>query len=87
MLVNDRFTQSRLIIMENYVEIAANYGFGGLIALGMGWFIVYLIKMHREERKELTQSLKEQHAEAREALDNNTNVLTEIRTIIQQKSR
>jgi hypothetical protein len=45
----------------------------------MGWFLMFVIKMHREERKELTDALKKQHEEAMTAINNNTSVLSEFR--------
>jgi hypothetical protein len=65
--------------MDEYLKIAANYGFGGIIGLAMGWFLMFVIKMHREERKELTDALKKQHEEAMTAINNNTSVLSEFR--------
>lgn len=72
--------------MEEYLKFAAQYGPMGLIALAMGWFIMYMAKSHKEERKELTDSLKSQHVEATTAINNNTTVLAELRTLISRNN-
>ena len=77
--------------MDKILEISQQYGAAGLIFLSLGWFILYLTRLHREERKEVTEGLKLQHdecmsarKEAVSALQNNTSILTEISTIIRR---
>lgn len=80
--------------MENLIEVARAYGASGLSLLALGTYIIYLHKMHiderrqlGEERKQLVEAIKEQHDEALEVTKNNTNVLIEIATIIRTQNK
>jgi hypothetical protein len=63
------------------------YGFLGIAVLMLGAFIMYKDRQHRDERKELTTSLKDANEKMLAAFDRNTTVLTEVKTIIQTINR
>lgn len=80
--------------MDTFVNLAAQYGPGGLIILACFWYILYKDKAHREERKHLSEILARQHHEALEVTrnntqiaQNNTSVLTEIATLIKFRNK
>lgn len=51
----------------NGVELISNLGFPIACVLGMGYFIIYLMRIHKEEMDKVT-----------EALNNNTKALNQI---------
>lgn len=72
------------------------YGLPGLIIFAMGSYILYLHKKygkeakdrndaHCDERKSLVDTLKEEQKLSRTAIDNNTAVLNQIKTLIESK--
>lgn len=71
--------------MDKILQLASDYGPLGLIVLASFWYIVRKDKQHREERKELTDTLAKQHSEALEVTRNNTTVLTEISVLIRNR--
>lgn len=71
--------------MDKILQLASDYGPLGLIVLASFWYIVRKDKQHREERKELTDALSQQHKEAMEAQNKNTTVLTEISVLIRNR--
>lgn len=71
--------------MDKLLQLASDYGPLGLIVLASFWYIVRKDKQHREERKELTDTLTKQHSEALEVTRNNTTVLTEISVLIRNR--
>lgn len=68
--------------MDSLIQVASQYGFPGLVILAFGWYIVHTGKIHREERKELTDVLAKQHEEALEVTKSNITVITELKTLI-----
>jgi len=73
------------------LELFAQYGIQGLVIFAGGWFILYRDRSHSQERKELQDSLKQQHTEALESSRENREVmkgvvvaLTEVSTIIKR---
>ncbi len=72
--------------MDTLLQLSAQYGPFGLIILAAFWYIIYKDKEHLNERKELTATLARQHSESLEVTKNNTTVLTEIATLIRNKS-
>jgi len=80
-------------MIENLLPYLAQWGIGGLVLLGCGWFLYYRDKAHREERCEWRKTIQAQHNEtleesrlSRTALNNNTSVLTELKTIINARN-
>lgn len=68
------------------LTFAAQYGLSAVTVFSCGWFITYILKQHREERKEMRDVIQSQHVEATQAINNNTIVLSELRTIISTRS-
>lgn len=71
--------------MDSFIQIAIQYGPLGLIVLACFWYILYKDKMHKDERKELSDALSHQHKESLEVTKNNTTVLTEIAVLIRNR--
>jgi len=57
---------------EKLGEILLNYGALGVMVVGLSWYILRRDKENKEERKEWQT-----------ALNNNTNVLTAIKTLLE----
>ena len=57
---------------EKLGEILLNYGALGVMVIGLSWYILRRDKENKEERKEWQA-----------ALNNNTNVLTAIKTLLE----
>lgn len=74
--------------MEAIAEKALNlllsqYGVLGIVVVGLVWFILKIMKEHRQEREALIASMAKQHAEALEVTRGNTTVLSEVKALIQ----
>lgn len=46
--------------MESILAIVKEYGFEGLTSLALGWFIVFMYKLHHRERKDWYQGQERQ---------------------------
>ncbi len=83
--------------MEQLISIASQFGAVGLIMLACGWYIVTREKDAKAERDQMqqrhTNERREQHEEiiaiakeGTQALNNNTSVLSELKTIIRERN-
>ncbi len=68
------------------------YGVLGIAVIGMGWFIMYLIKDHRKERKEWrefqekqTDRMIEQGDEHSKVIREHSNLLSGIKTLLENR--
>lgn len=64
-------------------EILEKYGFPGLAIGGLCWFIMYLMKQHKEERKEMSEMIGRQNEESNKNIKDNTNVLSGLKALIE----
>ena len=62
------------------IDLISNLGFPIVVVGCLMWFILYLMKTHREE----IQSMQEKIDKTTDALNANTTVIEELRTLIEQ---
>lgn len=63
-------------------EPLAQYGLAGLCIIGLAWFVLYLMKQHKEERDMWTKRQESQNDDHNRSLNRNTEVLSELTTLI-----
>ena len=75
--------------MDAFISIAEKFGAPGLMFLAFGWFVIYLLRAHASERKEMREIVSSQHADALEsnrqssdAIRKNSMAITELSTLI-----
>jgi len=68
------------------------YGVLGMVAVGLSWFIMYLIKDHRKERKEWREfqekqmdRIMEQGDESNKVIREHSNLLSGIKTLLENR--
>lgn len=71
--------------MENLISTATEHGVLALITLACFWYIYNENEKGRTERKEVADTLEKMHADALEAITNNTSILAELKSILQNK--
>lgn len=49
--------------MQELLNLAKEYGFQGLTAFGLAWFILYMYRLHHKERTELYERHKAERSE------------------------
>ena len=69
-----------------------NYGVLGIVAFCLGWFVLYLMKQHRNERDEWKKDLlqvncdsAEKNEKLAEAINSHQVVLTKVITLIESR--
>lgn len=67
----------------NFQSIFDKYGFPGIAIGGLAWFIMYLMKEHKKERKEWQQSQERRDDESNKNAKETNGLLTELKTLIQ----
>lgn len=70
---------------DSLFQNAEQFGALGIIAFAMGYFILYIMKQHKEERAEWRDMAADQHREATTAINNNTAVLSRLEALIPRK--
>lgn len=68
--------------MENLIANAGQYGAMGLCLLGAFWYIQKKDTEHIEERREMNEKIEKMYEEGLKAINNNTEVLSSIATLI-----
>jgi len=68
-------------------EILDKYGLPGIVIGGLGWFVLYLMKQHKQERKEWQDAQKQRDEKSNEAINSNTTALTILKTLIETIKR
>lgn len=63
-------------------EPLAQLGLAGVVIIGLAWFVMYLMKQHKEERQEWTRKQEQQNEDHNRSLNRNTEVLSELTTLI-----
>lgn len=71
--------------MDNIIQSAGQYGALGLTLLASFWYINKIGEDQKTEREQITDRMVIMHADALSAINNNTSVLSEIKTIISNK--
>jgi hypothetical protein len=63
-------------------ETLAQYGLSGIVIAGLAWFVIYLMKQQKEERDENRKAQEKNNEEHNRSLNKNTEVLSELTTLI-----
>ena len=66
----------------DWLQLIGAYGFPIVACCFMGWYLKYITDRHREETRELNRQHAEEMEQLKDALNNNTIVLTRICTIL-----
>lgn len=61
------------------------YGLPGIVIGGLAWFILYLIKQHKQERTDWKSTIDKQFDEANKSNRQTTSLLTSIKTILDHR--
>lgn len=69
------------------VQLIGTYGFPIVACIAMGWYVKYMIDQYRSDISRINEEHKKEMDSITEALNNNTNVLTKLCTMIEQKGR
>lgn len=59
------------------------YGIAGVALAAMAYFIMYLMKQHKEERDEWRKGQERQNDEANRNINRNTEILHSLKTLIE----
>lgn len=77
--------------VETIVSLISNLGFPIVVVGALFWFILYLMKTHKEELTQIqeahkaeTTAMQEKMDKTTDALNANTTVIAELRTLIVQ---
>lgn len=77
--------------VETIINLVSNLGFPIVVVGALFWFILYLMKTHREELNQIqeahkaeTTAMQEKMDKTTDALNANTTVIAELRTLIEQ---
>lgn len=65
---------------QTVIDLINNLGFPIVVVGCLMWFILYLMKTHKEE----VQTMQDKIDKTTDALNANTTVIAELRTLIQQ---
>ena len=69
------------------MQIIGSYGFPILACIGMAWYVKYTTDKNREDIKEDRENHKEEMVKITEALNNNTIVIRELKTLIESLNK
>lgn len=76
---------------QTVIDLISNLGFPIVVVGCLMWFILYLMKTHREELSQIqeahkaeTTAMQEKMDKTTDALNANTTVIAELRTLIEQ---
>lgn len=61
------------------------YGFPGIAVIGLAGFIMYLMKIHREERAEFRKTIEQQFDDVNKNTKENTSVLSALKTMLENR--
>lgn len=57
----------------------------GVIIAGLAWFVLYLMKQHKEERENWNKTQERQQDDTNRNIRENTNVLAGLKTLLENK--
>lgn len=63
------------------------YGLAGIVIFGMAYFIMWLMKDNKKERKENAERMERMNDKNVEAINNNTDVLSSMKTLLENQNR
>jgi len=63
----------------------SQYGFQGACIVGLGVFIMYIMKSHNDERTEFRKTIERQFEEANRNTKENTSILSELASLLKNK--
>lgn len=66
-------------------DTLAQYGLAGVVILGLAWFVMYLMKEHKDEREAWQKTQERQQEEHNKSLNKNTDVLSELTTLLKNR--
>lgn len=66
-------------------ESLAQYGLAGIVIIGLAWFVMYLMKQHKEEREEWKRSQDRQNEEMNRNINRNTDILSGLKTLLESR--
>lgn len=61
------------------------YGLAGVVIIGMAWFIMFLMKQHKEERENWSRANERQQEDSNKNIKENTNVLAGLKTLLENR--
>lgn len=68
-------------------EPLAQYGLAGIVIIALAWFVLYLMKQQKEERDESRKVNERRDDEHNRSLNKNTEVLSELTTLIKSMKK
>ena len=75
-------------------EVLLNYGLAGVGLISLGWFILYLLKSHRTERKEfremferMSEKMDNRQDDTNKAMRENTGILQGLKTLLENRNK
>lgn len=69
------------------MTIWEQYGLSGTVIVGLSWFVMYLMKQMKEERDEARRANERRDDEHNKSLNRNTEVLSELTTLIKSMKK
>lgn len=66
-------------------EILVKYGLAGVGLAALSWFVLFLMKSHKEERKEWKKTIEDQFKEHNQVMRDNTSILSGLKTLLENK--
>lgn len=71
----------------NFETILKEFGLPGVVIGGLAWFVLYLMKQHRQERKEWKGSSEKLQDDTNKNMRESINVLSGLKTLIETLKR
>lgn len=69
--------------MKESVSVFIQYGALGTFVVGMGWYIIYLHKERRKERKESNEIIQKQFETQNELTKETSSILAGLKTLLE----
>lgn len=66
-------------------EPLAQYGLAGVVIIALAWFVMYLMKQHKEEREDWRKAQDRQNEEANRNINRNTEVLSGLKSLLESR--
>jgi hypothetical protein len=66
-------------------DILEKYGLPGVVIIGMAWFVMYLMKEHKNERKEWQKTNEKLQDDTNKNIKENTNILAGLKTLLEHR--
>lgn len=68
-----------------FPSLLEKYGLPGIVIAGLAWFVLYLMKEHKKERKEWRESQERLQDDTNRNIRENTNVLAGLKTLLENR--